>query len=189
MVDEAVREGLIVPSPAGARSGRHGSIAGDLLLRLPLFEEATVAEVLDIRRELEDPLRGFRLAVSNFSGEVESAAWEPGFAAEADALFLEKVGPEVERIEQAVKENGGLRERLHAYGPGSAAAGGAAIGAFVGSGSALGALAALAAGLPAAAWRGYAELRKRRKATEENQLYFYYRAGDLLGRRSRRGPR
>ncbi len=44
LVNDAVREGLIVPSPFAAHRGRHGGLAGDLLGRLPLFEEAMVAE-------------------------------------------------------------------------------------------------------------------------------------------------
>lgn len=108
LVDEAVREGLIVPSPSAVHRGRHGGLAGDLLGRLPLFEGATVAEILDVRRALEGNLRGFRGAVSGFSREIRSAAWEPGFAGEADVLFRERVEPEVEGIREVVRENRSL---------------------------------------------------------------------------------
>lgn len=79
-----------------------------------------MSDVLAIRRELEGPLRGFRLAVSGFSREIRSAAWEPGFPEEADALFRERVEQEVGRIEEAVWENGSLREfawRTARHGP------------------------------------------------------------------------
>jgi hypothetical protein len=74
-------------------------LTGDLLRRLPTVEEATLAKILDGRRGLEGPLRGVRVVVAGFSGEVSSAAWEPGLAEEANALFREKVESAVERIE------------------------------------------------------------------------------------------
>jgi len=63
-------------SPTAAAMGRHSGLAGDLLRRLPLFERATISEVLDIRRDLRVPLLGFRTAVRDFAREVRSAAWQ-----------------------------------------------------------------------------------------------------------------
>lgn len=59
-----------MPSPSAVHRGRHGGLAGDLLGRLPLFEAATIIEVLDVRRALEGNLRGVRSAVSGFSREI-----------------------------------------------------------------------------------------------------------------------
>ncbi len=179
LVDEAISEGLIVPSPAGIHRGRHGGLAGDLLGRLPLFEEATVAEVLDVRRSLEGQLRGFRRAVSDFSSEVKSAAWEPGFAGEADVLFREKVEPEVEGIEEAVRENRSyeeLRERMLRHG-----ATHATIGAVIGNAYDLGSLAGIAMGVGVAGVQTLLDQRKREREIRSNQLYFYYGARELLG--------
>lgn len=61
--------------------------------------------MLDVRHSLEGHLRGFRSAVSGFAREIQSVAWEPGFAGEADVLFREKVEYEVQGIEEAVREN------------------------------------------------------------------------------------
>jgi hypothetical protein len=185
LVDEAVREGLIVPSPAGVRRGRHGGLSGDLLSRLPLFEEATVEEVLDVRREIKEHLRGFRLAVSDFSGQAGPAAWEPDFAEEADALFREKVEPEVEGIEQAVRENQSLselawRSARHGATP-------ATFGALFASADALAGLAGAALGVGSGAARAFFDRREKGKEIEGNRLYFYYRAGELLERGARRG--
>lgn len=139
-----MRHGFLTPTEAGVARGRYGGLSADLLRRLPLFEQASLSDVLAIRRELEGPLRGFRLAISGFSREIRSAAWEPGFPEEANALFREKVVQEVERIEETVKENGSLRELAwrtvhHGATP-------ATFGALVGSASDLPALAGAAAG-------------------------------------------
>jgi hypothetical protein len=71
-----------IPVPAADR-GRYSGLARDLLRRLPLFEMATIDEVLDIRRDLRMPLLGFRQAVGGFAREVRTAAWQVGFADEA----------------------------------------------------------------------------------------------------------
>lgn len=182
-VSEAVRHGLVRISEAGAHRGRHGGLSGDLLRRLPTFEEATLADILDVRRELEGPLRGFRMAVAGFSREISSAAWDPGFAEEADALFREKVEPEVKRIEHAVLENrslGELGQRVLRHG-----ATRATLGAVIGSVSDLSALAGIAMGLGTAGAQALLDQQDRLREIQGNQLYFYYGAREVLGHSER----
>ena len=174
-----MRHGLVRVSEAGASRGRHSGLSGDLLRRLPTFEEATLAEILDVRRGLEGPLRGFRVAVAGFSREISSAAWEPGFAEEADALFREKVEPEVEQIEHAARENRSLEElgrRVLRHG-----ATRATLGAVIGSVSDLSAMAGVAMGLGAAGVQAVLDQRNRLREIQGNQLYFYYGARQVLG--------
>ncbi len=102
--------GFTQVSAAASGRGRHSGLASDLLRRLPLFEQASISEVLDMRRDLRVPLLGFRQAVATFAREVRSAAWHEGFEEEAEALFREKVEPEVEKIEHAIKENSSYAE-------------------------------------------------------------------------------
>ena len=103
--------GFAEVSASAADRGRYSGLAGDLLRRLPLFELARIDEVLDIRRDLRVPLLGFRASGRGVRAErLRSAAWEQGFAEEAEALFREKVEPEVEKIEYAVKENSSYAE-------------------------------------------------------------------------------
>src|SRR5215218_5761931 len=177
-VAKAIRLGLIKGSESSIARGEYSGLSGKLLQRLPLFEEATVAEVLDIRRELEGPLRGFRLAVSDFSRQIRSAGWEPEFVEEADALFREKVQPEVERIEEAVLENRSLQEfarRVVRHG-----ATHATFGAVIGSVSDLSVLAGIAMGLGSASVQAYLDQQERLREIQDKQLYFYYGAQDLL---------
>jgi hypothetical protein len=179
-VAEAIRAGLVPSTEAARARSRYGGLSSDLLQRLPLFEKARLADILAIRRELEHPLRGFRLAVADFSSEIRSAAWESGFPNEADALFREKVEPEVERIEQAIRENSSIREFTrrsvrHGTTP-------ATIGAIVGSVSDLTQLAGAAMGLGSGAIRAVADWRERTREIRDKQLYFYYQAGERLKR-------
>jgi hypothetical protein len=178
IVSKAVRQGVIRPSSADKRRGKHGGLSGDLLRRLPMFEKATVSEVLEIRNELSEHLGAFRDAVATSAATIEAAPWAvDDFAAEADLVFRENVAPAVERIEQRVEEDLGLRELSLRYGP-PLFSGAAGMGVFLAGQWALGSLAALAAGLSTVA-----ASRSQRNKVESQRLYFYYRAGKRLGRR------
>lgn len=52
-IGEAVSHGLLTPTEASTARGRYGGISADLLRHLPMFEEASLSDVLAIRRELE----------------------------------------------------------------------------------------------------------------------------------------
>ena len=173
-------------SPTAAAMGRHSGLAGDLLRRLPLFERATISEVLDIRRDLRVPLLGFRMAVRDFAREVRSAAWQEGFSEEAEVLFREKVEPEVEKIEYAVKENYSYAEiGRRALAHGDAGIVGAAVGGFLANASSLVDIsaAALLGGVGGPMVKALLEKHRRLSELEENQLYFYFAAGEALGGR------
>ena len=164
--------------------GRYSGLAGDLLRRLPLFELASIDEVLDIRRDLRVSLLGFRQAVAEFASEVRSAAWRQGFAEEAEALFREKVEPEVERIEHAVQENSSYAElgrRVLRHGGTGLAAG--VVGGFLASASSLTEVssAALLGGVGGPLTQAFLDKHQHLRELEENQIYFYYAAGEALG--------
>ncbi len=181
IVARAVHQGLILPSPSDKRRGKHSGLSGNLLRRLPMFEKASVSQVLEIRHELAEHLGAFRQAVAASAATIESASWAPeDFAQEAGIVFRENVAPTVHHIDERVKSDRSLKELSHRYGP-ALLGGASSIGAFVGAGSALAALASLAAGL-ASGWQGVASGRTQRKALEDERLYFYYRAGKMLRR-------
>lgn len=139
-----------------------------------------MSDVLEIRSQLEAPLGGFRRAVAEFSRDIHSTAWDPGFAGEADVLFREKVEPEIERIGEAVAENRSYSELVR----GVARRGGvtrAVLGAALGQASDVSALAGVVLGLGTAGVQDLVDQRDRSRALETNQLYFYYGAREALG--------
>lgn len=173
-------------SEAATGRGRHSGLASDLLRRLPLFEQATISEVLDIRRDLRNPLLGFRQAVARFARQVRSAAWHEDFEAEADALFHEEVEPEVEKIEHAVRENSSYAElgrRLVRHSGTGLVSG--AVGGFLANASSLAEVsaAALVGGVGTPLMKALVDKNQRLRDLEENQVFFYYAAGEVLGRR------
>lgn len=177
-----VEAGVVSTSESGIDRGKHSGLASDLLRQLPLFEEATVKDILGIRRELENPLIRFRGAVMGMSDDIRSAAWDPDFPSDVDKEFRKVVEPAVLEIEEAVQENASLRALLlKGFRPGDWATG-------------LGVTISTLAGLPAAASvllgsgttasmmaRGaYKEWLQDRKNMESNHMFFYYETRERL---------
>lgn len=181
----AVEHGVVSPSEAQIRRGQHAALAADLLGRLPTFESASVDEVIAVRRELEGPLVRFRGVVSGFAASISSEPWGKDFELEAEETFVRQVEPSVQEIREAVEANASLASLAAKVGrPGAIAAG---LGLMLGGLPLLPAVAALALGAGATtaitAYNSRSELLKERSEAQRNQMYFYYRAGESLGRR------
>lgn len=195
IVSAGVREGAITVSEAGMTRGKHISLAADLLERLPLFDRATVDEVLDIRRELDKPLVRFRKAIVNFSHTIKAAPWDQEFMTEADTIFHRDIAPAVEEVEELVRSNRYLLLLLKRIGIPSAGALTAVVSRLadipeiiahtVNNPAAANTIAstvtggaALAAGKAVrdTAWERY----QNQQSIEQRELYFYYRARKRL---------
>jgi len=191
LIEAAVRDGAVCVQAPGARRSAEAGMAAGLLELLPMFEEASVDQVLDIRRELERPLLRFRSAIMGFADQMQSAQWEEGFSQGVTRAFHRDVRPAVLDIEEEVRSNKYLSEltkklvdrpfvipasaslslvidKLAALPDRASQALATSIPPAVG-----------AAGLAYSAWREYQDMRSR---TERQQLYFYYRAGTRLAK-------
>ena len=176
---------LVVSRPRIARS-RDGGLAADVLHRLPLFDRATVAEVLDIRTDLGAPLARFRAAISEFSGEVSSAAWDTDFSVEAARIYQRRVAPAIADIEDAVASVGYLRELTSRYAERPQQfvplAAPLLTVAVTSSSAIVQAVSAVLSGLSVGANAGQAWLAARdaRRDVEARRLFFVYAAGRRL---------
>ena len=189
LVKTGLKAGRINVSQAGIIRGKHSGLAARLLERLPLFDHATVNEILDIRRELEKPLTRFRSSIIKFSDGIRTAAWDEDFSFEAEQVFQRDVQPAVLDLEEAVKTNKYLIALLRKLAdkpliiPGASA-----LGILMSKLSALPDIASQAFGVASAsgllAYDAYKDWLNDRRRIEDNQLYFYYKAGTLLSDRS-----
>lgn len=183
LVKSGIELGLIKASLPVVEQGKQSALAADLFERLPVFDEATIEEVIDIRKELELPLIRFRGAVSGFSEKIKTAAWDADFSAEARNVFVKEVGPTVLDIEDRVKSTPSLAELVL---KGLAVKGTAAslFSFFISQVAALEPLATLAIGSAVGAtsvvYEALREYQKLNRETGQNKLYFYYRAGKYL---------
>jgi hypothetical protein len=185
----AIEAGLMqVTTPAIAR-GRHSGLAANLLQRLPLFDEASVDEILAIRSELDRYLVRFRGSVLKYSSQIESEAWSDDFESEADEVFIRDVAPAILDIEDAVKSNSYL-SNLATRAVGISVTGVPATSlAVMVTHSHLTQLPAvvlgsIGAGLLSAAtlytYTAFHEWSEQHHKIESSSLYFYYRTAQQL---------
>jgi hypothetical protein len=185
LVDAGVREGIIIPSWSTTIRAKHSALAANLLERIPLFEDASVDQVLGIRRELDRPLVRFRSALIKFSETIKSAAWDKDFPSDAETVFMKEVAPAILDIEDASKSNKfvvtiirGLAEKPLAVPSGSLI--GLAISTFSGLPEAL--AISLGAGVAASTiiFDAYKAWSEKNLKVQQNTMYFYYQAAKKL---------
>lgn len=191
LITAGIGAGIIPVSEFGVSRGKQVGLAANLFHRLPLFPEATVKEVLDIRRELEAPLRKFRQSMIGFSDKIGDAAWDKNFTLDAENVFDREVAPTILELEEIAKTNTFLSALLSKAADRSTQLGGVVSGSVALSSLAvtmsnipLAGVAALSIGpLLAAAGIGYSaykEWKSRSGSAEQNSLFFYYRTSVLL---------
>ncbi len=183
LIELAIKEEKISFLGTSEKRAKHVGVSSGLLERLPLFDYASVNEILDIRSELEKPLVRFRAAVIGYSNSIENVPWERGFSQEVEEIFLTHVEPTILEIEEAYKSNKSLLNIIpnilqHKGFPTSSALG-IALSQFSQFPKTILALS-IAGGVTLGAYEAVKERRKESKKVENHQLFFYYRAGELL---------
>lgn len=185
LIKAGVDEGIIAVSDSVIARGKHSILASKLLERLPLFEDASIDEILDVRKELETPLVRFRRSIIEFSESLRTAAWDEEFPLEAEQVFHRDVAPAVLDIEEEVRSNRSLLSLLN-RGLRKPAATGGIITVALSQLSALPELALYASlggtvlATSSVLLSMINDYKEESKQLEQNQLYFYYRAGKLL---------
>ncbi len=187
LVREKVDAKRIGVSESDIGRGKHSGLAGHLLKRLPLFDQASVDEILDVREELDRPLTRFRGAIVRFSEEIKPASWDKDFPSEAEKVFYRDVGPAILDIEESVKSNKLLASILHKFVEKPAVLPvGSLFSLAISQLSSLPSEVALSLGVgissAAIIHEAYKEWKQEKQAIERNQLFFYYEAQRRLSK-------
>lgn len=185
LVKEQLQEQTITLSESAVGRGKHTGLAGHLLARLPSFDQASIDEIIDIRRELDNPLTRFRGAIIKFSEQIRSASWDEDFASDAETVFHRDVKPAVLEIEEAVKSNRYLASLLRKLvDKPFVLPVGSAIVLILSNISSLPGEIAISIGAGVAAmtvvYDAFEEWKQKKQAIERNTMYFYYRAGKRI---------
>jgi hypothetical protein len=180
LVRAGIEEGKITVSDKGIDRSKHSRLAAHLFERLPLFDAASVDEILDIRKELERPLVRFRAAMMKFSDDIRSAAWDKDFDSEAQKVFYREIEPAVLDIEDAVKSNGYLAALVRKVADKPLAIpAGSALAVVMSQLSSLPDLVSQALGVSLAVaplvYDATREWKEKQLKAEQNHLFFYYR--------------
>jgi hypothetical protein len=96
-----------------SRRARQASVGSALLGQLPAFEQLTIAEILDVRAELEPAVIRFRGAVGQFETQIASS--DLGSAeldADIENLWNTTVAPELLELRARIDDNRLLRQLL-----------------------------------------------------------------------------
>lgn len=184
-VETQVKVGRILTSQMGINRSKHSGSAGHLLIRLPFFEKASVAEILDIRKELGKYLVRFRQAIIEFSDYIKTAAWDKDFPLEVDKVFHRDVAPAILDIEEEVKSNRFLTSLIHRFiDRPLVIPGGAVISIILSKLSALPDEIMRSLGIAASSavlvYDAYKEWRQKQQMIEKNGLFFYYQCREKL---------
>lgn len=181
--------------PASTLPAAQSGLAATFIGTLPAFPDATVAEIVDVRRGIERSLIEFRSAVAGMATEVHEAAWDPGFHHEAQALFTRTVEPALRQVEEALKNLGTASLVKHvALSPAPYVTGATTIGLALAGAQVVPdlAAAALSIGTPlatmaAAVAEGIKERYRRQNVIRKNQFLWLYQVEQKLGSSATRG--
>lgn len=110
VVHSMIREGVIEPNHLALTHAGQAAVGSGLVTRLPAFTSPPMTEVLDLRRDLHDPLTSYRAAVARLADQLTARAYEPENAAEIDDLWVSEVQPALVRMRQEMADHGLIRE-------------------------------------------------------------------------------
>ena len=192
LLELAVRSKLVRLNEVEQRKITHAGASDNIIQRLPAFETASIDEILDIRKELEDPLVRFRGKMLSYTQDIQLMPWDEDFQSECSILYEKEITPAVLEISELTQENSILKnlgEEFVSDGQFMKSAGGlivsiAAAGvipsltdAISTDVSIIGTAAAFGATKVAAAYNKYAS---KKKEIEKKDMFFYYKAGKML---------
>jgi hypothetical protein len=159
----------------------------DIFQRLPNFENATIDEILDIRKTLGKPLIRFRSAIIDMSDCIRYKPWNEGFYYDIEKLFYQRIEPAVLEIEEECKSNKYLTKLLNMIvkRPWEIPAGGIG-GVIISKLAEVSNISATAIGMVVGvgtvAYRSLNEWKEKTKGIETNQMFFYYKTGKMLNK-------
>lgn len=105
LMSAAINSGIIDMSKTKKYKTIHAGVADKLLTKLPSFEFTTVDEILDIRKELENPLIRFRSKTLEFAESIQNLPWNEDFEDECYILYDKEIAPALLEIEELIHDN------------------------------------------------------------------------------------
>lgn len=196
LIKAAINDGIITLNDINEFGTKHAKLANELIITLPSFEYATVDEILDIRKELNNPLVRFRNKLLSFDNEIQSMPWDDDFRLECMKLYQQEVAPAILEIDELTRESSFLKNLGYSFLTDESAvknAGGliltvamagavSALSDILSSGQAL--ITSTGAYTASKIATAFKEYKEKQNEISRKDMYFYYKAGKLLERKS-----
>ncbi|MCC7573966.1 hypothetical protein KO361_00030 [Candidatus Woesearchaeota archaeon] len=185
MFKENMEEGKINFTEAEAEKLKQIGLVFEMFKRLPNFENATINEIIDVRKTLDKPLIRFRSAIIDKSETIRYEPWNENFKNDVEKLFYKRIEPSIFEIEEECNTNKYLLELLDTITerPLEIPAGGIT-GAVISKLSTISNISATAIGLTlgtaTVAYKALRKWKEKTKKIEDNQIFFYYKTGKIL---------
>jgi hypothetical protein len=189
VLKKAVESRVFEISDSEFRRVAHANASDTIIQKLPAFEMATLDELIDIKRELYNHLIRFRGKMVGFTDAIKTLPWDKDFSYDCDMLYTQEIAPAVADIQEAVRDNNVMKnltskftsddDALKTLGFLSICV--AAPGVLPGfAGIDLASLLAGGSLAIAKVAQSIKEFKDNKKEIQHNDLYFYYRAGEML---------
>lgn len=96
-------------SKINSRVLRHAGVASNILMTLPTLEATSIDELIDLKKDNQEPLVHFRNAIYDFSSKIESLPWDENFKYDCLQLYHAEVAPRVAEINEVLTQTSTLR--------------------------------------------------------------------------------
>lgn len=117
MARHMIEEGLVRPPKRVISNAEEAALGTGLLERhLPAFPGAPMDELLELRRDLDEPLGRYRRKVSSLRSELQTGPFDENINAEVEAIWRLNIAPEIADIRKAMADHGLVREFIKAAG-------------------------------------------------------------------------
>lgn len=183
LVKVKIKEGKLEISDVDSEKIKQIGFVFNIFQRLPNFENATIDEILDIRKILNKPLIRFRSAIIRLSDDIKYKPWDENFYYDIDKLFIKNIEPALLEIEEECKSNKYLSKLLYTATKSSWEIP-AGLGVIISKLAEVSNISATAIGLAigagTVACNALNEWKEKTKEIERNQIYFYYKAREIL---------
>lgn len=187
LVRAMIAEGLVEPTDLVLKHASEAAVGSGLVARLPAFPQAPLDELLDLRRDLQDPLVRYRSAVTRLAADLRSRTYEAGTASELDDLWAREIAPVLVELDESYAEHSLVREIARQLGTDLKTLIGAGAGIYVGLDKLttisqwVGAAAAVAAPVAEASARGAIASSRSRREASRHELFYLYELDRHLG--------
>jgi hypothetical protein len=99
------REGIVEPHHLAVTHAGQAEVGSGLVTRPPAFVAPPMTEILDLRRDLQDPLTNYRAAVLRLADRLTTKAYQAENVAELDDLWTSDVQPALVRTGELSNES------------------------------------------------------------------------------------